>query len=165
MSKTLQELVTKPHEVMSNINQRILDLKEVFAPVPGCTPVEGTAAQAFELFDTDHDGVISPEQFVKVTNALGYAGSSHALLQKALEADLDGNGEIDFGEFVAVMTENTGGSDGSVKSAVQRFRTTFKLFDTSHTGEVGAVELRTVLRSLGLRPTDVELQQMTQLGK
>lgn len=109
--------------------------------------------------------MISPDQFIKVTNALGFTGSSEALLQKALAADLDGNGEIDFGEFVAVMTENSGGENGSVKSGVQRFRTTFKLFDTNQTGEVGAAELRMVLRSLGLRPTDVELQEMTKMGE
>ena len=62
--------------------------------------VDCAVLQAFELFDTDHDGVISPEEFVKVTAALGFGGSSQELLERAREADEDGNGEI--GEFNCV---------------------------------------------------------------
>ena len=129
---------------------------------------------------------------MKVTAALGFAGSSDELLEKALAADLDGNGEIgtyistsstthvdsstwlglrecvvdlDFLEFVTVMTDNcSGGGTTTVSSMINKFKTTFHLFDTSGSGLVGTEELGTVLRSLGLNPSDYELQQMCRNG-
>ena len=72
----------------------------------------------------------------------------------------------DFVEFVGVMTNNcdTMDSQKSVKNSVHKLRVSFKLFDTENSGEVGAKELGTVLRSLGLKPTDAELQEMCASG-
>ena len=74
---------------------------------------------------------------------------------------------LDFVEFVGVMTDNSegAGSDNSqMRSSITKLRTTWKLFDLQGTGEVGAKEFRTVLRSLGLRPTDAELNEITAYG-
>ena len=64
------------------------------------------------------------------------------------------------------MTNNcdTMDSQKSVKNSVHKLRVSFKLFDTENSGEVGAKELGTVLRSLGLKPTDAELQEMCASG-
>ena len=112
MGAVLEMLVLKPPAAIRTISIRLADLREVrhtasCGSKQSCTWRAGSAAQslvecavlqAFELFDTDHDGVISPEQFVKVTAALGFGGSSQELLERAREADEDGNGEI--GEFI-----------------------------------------------------------------
>eukprot|EP00656_Telonema_subtile_P005597 TRINITY_DN12548_c0_g1_i1.p1 TRINITY_DN12548_c0_g1~~TRINITY_DN12548_c0_g1_i1.p1 ORF type:complete len:1418 (+),score=407.99 TRINITY_DN12548_c0_g1_i1:325-4578(+) len=54
--------------------------------------------------------------------------------------------------------------NNAVSSSVQKFRHTFRLFDTQGTGEVGCTQLGKVLRSLGLKPTDMELKEMTSDG-
>ena len=65
------------------------------------------AVQAFELFDSDGDGAVTPEEFVKATTALGFGGTTERMLKRALEADLDGNGLIGASTLLVLVLMST----------------------------------------------------------
>ncbi|CAF0996468.1 unnamed protein product [Adineta ricciae] len=60
--------------------------------------------EAFDLFDRDHSGSISSGELKQLLLALNFK-PSEALLRKVMrEMDTDGNGTIEFNEFVKAMT-------------------------------------------------------------
>lgn len=58
---------------------------------------------AFELFDKDGDGLISAEEMRDVTAILGDPLTDAELAELMASADVDGDGSIDFAEFVRLM--------------------------------------------------------------
>jgi calmodulin len=71
--------------------------------------------EAFELFDTDHDGTITCTELGTVLRALGRNPSPRELQEMLEEVDSDGNGTIDFPEFCTLLNHRTqcGGRDGA----------------------------------------------------
>ena len=51
---------------------------------------------AFEVFDKDGDGQITPQELAHCMKALGENISSNDIYDMVCEADLDGDGNIDF---------------------------------------------------------------------
>ncbi|EEC19203.1 centrin, putative, partial [Ixodes scapularis] len=63
--------------------------------------------EAFALFDKDGDGVISTKELGTVMRALGQNPTEAELKDMIAEVDIDGSGNIDFPEFLAMMTKKT----------------------------------------------------------
>ena len=63
------------------------------------------------------------------------------------EVDADGNGTIDFAEFLSMMSKKVHNSDSE-----EEIRQAFKVFDKDGSGSISAAELRTVMESLGVSP-------------
>ena len=59
--------------------------------------------EAFSLFDKDGDGTVSTEELGQVMRTLGQNPTESELNDMIKEVDIDGNGEIDFEEFVDLM--------------------------------------------------------------
>ena len=59
--------------------------------------------EAFLLFDMDGDGSISVKELEVVMNALGNTKTRSELQKDIDEVDADGNGSIDFSEFLTLM--------------------------------------------------------------
>ena len=66
---------------------------------------------AFELFDKDRDGKITTKEVGTLMRNLGQNPSEEELKQMIREVDLDGNGTIDFKEFLCLMVKKMKGTD------------------------------------------------------
>merc|ERR1719192_2469207 len=63
--------------------------------------------EAFEVFDKDGDGQITPQELAAIMRALGENLNEDDILTMIQEADADGDGNIDFEEFKKLMAEDT----------------------------------------------------------
>eukprot|EP01135_Chromosphaera_perkinsii_P006024 Nk52_evm2s382 gene=Nk52_evmTU2s382 len=110
---------------------------------------------AFQLFDKDGDGTISTREVGTVLNSLGQVHTASELQEMIDEADADGNGVIDFDEFLQMMARKmqTRSEDDEIHSAWQ-------VFDKKGTGFIGAAELKEVLCSLNEELPDDQVEAM-----
>lgn len=63
-----------------------------------------TLKAIFDLFDTDQSGTVSTNEMRRMCAKLNIKVSDEGMEQLIAEADPDGSGDIDFGEFVCVIT-------------------------------------------------------------
>ena len=79
--------------------------------------------EIFNLVDLDKGGTISKDELKQLMTTLGLRPSQEELNAMVDEIDSDGNGEIDFDEFVTVMSRkvNTSYTPAQVKSAFKVF--------------------------------------------
>mmetsp|Transcript_12836 Transcript_12836/g.39506 ORF Transcript_12836/g.39506 Transcript_12836/m.39506 type:complete len:152 (+) Transcript_12836:179-634(+) len=111
--------------------------------------------EAFLLFDKDRDGTITVAELGKVMRSLDQSPSEQALKQMISEVDADGNGSIDFAEFLTLMARKMKHSDGQ-----DEIREAFKVFDKDGSGKISANELWAVLTKLGEKLTEEEANEM-----
>jgi hypothetical protein len=60
--------------------------------------------EAFNLFDTDGSGTIDPKELKAAMQSLGFEAKNQTIYQMIADIDKDGNGAIDFDEFLDMMT-------------------------------------------------------------
>ena len=64
---------------------------------------EREMAEAFRVFDADGDGYVTAEELRQVMERLGESLTNDEVKAMILAADMDGDGRVDFGEFVKLM--------------------------------------------------------------
>mmetsp|Transcript_30153 Transcript_30153/g.72869 ORF Transcript_30153/g.72869 Transcript_30153/m.72869 type:complete len:160 (+) Transcript_30153:245-724(+) len=125
---------------------------------PGLTEDEiEELRQAFDLFDTDGSGTIDPKELRAAMQSLGFDAKNQTIYQMIKDIDKDGTGEIDFDEFLDLMTSRLAGSD--TKEDVQKI---FELFDDDQTGYISLQNLKRVAHELGENMDDAELLEMIE---
>uniref|UniRef100_A0A8C2MDH7 Calmodulin n=1 Tax=Cricetulus griseus TaxID=10029 RepID=A0A8C2MDH7_CRIGR len=92
--------------------------------------------EAFSLFDKDGDGTITTKELGTVMRSLGQ-NSTEDMIN---EVDADGNGIIDFPEFLTMM----------------EIREAFHVFDKDGNGYISAAELRHEMTNLGEKEADID---------
>jgi centrin-1 len=113
--------------------------------------------QAFDLFDTDGGGTIDPKELRAAMRSLGLETKNQTVYQMIQDIDKDAKGEIDFDEFLDLMTSKLAGSD--TEEDVQKI---FHLFDDDETGFITVHNLKRVANELGERMDDAELLEMIE---
>eukprot|EP00092_Neocalanus_flemingeri_P045720 GFUD01051232.1.p1 GENE.GFUD01051232.1~~GFUD01051232.1.p1 ORF type:complete len:150 (+),score=69.01 GFUD01051232.1:37-486(+) len=66
---------------------------------------EAELREAFKIFDRDKDGFISMKELKKVTSMLGTVLTKEEIDEFMAEADVDGNGKLDYDEFVKMLLQ------------------------------------------------------------
>merc|ERR1712216_100015 len=103
--------------------------------------------EAFNLFDGDQSGAIDVRELKAAMRALGFEVKNEELKKMVSDIDNDGNGTIEFGEFLQMMTGKMG-------------EKVFKLFDDDNTNKISFRNLARVAEELGENIDDEELQDM-----
>ncbi|KAK6929888.1 EF-hand domain [Dillenia turbinata] len=111
--------------------------------------------EAFSLFDKDGDGCITIEELATVIRSLDQNPTEEELQDMISEIDTDGNGTIEFVEFLHLMAKKVKETD-----AEEELKEAFKVFDKDQNGYISANELRHVMINLGEKLTDEEVDQM-----
>ncbi|XP_077298572.1 calmodulin-alpha-like isoform X2 [Arctopsyche grandis] len=111
--------------------------------------------EAFMLFDKDEDGTITMAELGVVMRSLGQRPTETELRDMVNEVDQDGNGTIEFNEFLQMMSKKMKGGDGE-----DELREAFRVFDKNNDGMISSVELRHVMTNLGERLTEEEVDDM-----
>merc|ERR1712086_744075 len=111
--------------------------------------------EAFNLFDADQSGAIDVRELKAAMRALGFEVKKEELKKMISDIDNDGNGDIDFNEFLDMMTGKMGEKD--TREDIEKV---FKLFDDDSTGKISLRNLRRVAQELGENIDEEELQDM-----
>ncbi len=110
---------------------------------------------AFDLFDTDLGGSIDTKELKAAMTSLGFESKNGSIFQMITELDSDGNGNLDFPEWLALMTTRVGD-----KSTKAHFAKIFAMYDDERTGFLSAKNLRRVAQDLGENISEQEIQEL-----
>merc|ERR1712094_137921 len=110
--------------------------------------------EAFSLFDADASGMIDIRELKAAMRALGFQVKNEELKKMVADIDGDGNGTIEFGEFLQMMTGKMGEKDSreDIRRSSSSSMTTTPTRSPSATSPV-------LLRS-SVRTSTEELQDM-----
>merc|ERR1712079_212035 len=100
--------------------------------------------EAFDEFDKDGSGSISTKELLGVMRSMGQNPTEDELLELVMEIDLNGDGTIDFPEFLEMMKHKAGEAD-----QMEDLREAFRIFDQDRDGFIDIGELKKVTMMLG----------------
>jgi calmodulin len=110
---------------------------------------------AFELFDKNHDEVISYVELATVMRNLGQNPSEEDLMEMIKEVDSNDNGSIDFNEFLTLMVNKMKDNDSE-----EEMQEAFRVFDKEGSGYINKKSLREVMTHLGENLTNEEVDDI-----
>jgi len=111
--------------------------------------------EAFDLFDTDGLGKIDAKELKVAMRALGFESSKEEIRKIILDMDREGNGTIEYQDFLDLMTIKM-----QERDPIEEMRKAFRLFIDDDSNKISLRHLRRVAKDLGENMTDEELQEM-----
>mmetsp|Transcript_8162 Transcript_8162/g.14238 ORF Transcript_8162/g.14238 Transcript_8162/m.14238 type:complete len:152 (+) Transcript_8162:182-637(+) len=112
--------------------------------------------EAFSMFDIDGDGTITLVELKEVMKSLGQNPTERELIQMIKSVDDNGDNEIDFEEFLILMSSKKPSNDDPDKE----LRDAFAVFDADGSGSISRSELKKLMKNLGQSLSDAELDAM-----
>ncbi|KAF0974497.1 hypothetical protein FDP41_006529 [Naegleria fowleri] len=113
--------------------------------------------EIFDLVDTDGGGSIQKEELRQLMETLGLNPTDEQLDEMMLEVDADGSGDIDFSEFVTVMSRTVDAT--YTKEELVR---AFKLFESEEYGS-GIVKADVLEKALVTYGENISLDKAAEL--
>lgn len=123
--------------------------------LPTYQPNADEMKRVFDKFDSNKDGKISQQEYKAVLRAIGKENLIEEVPQIFRVADLDGDGFIDFKEFMEAQKKEGGIKTKDIQSA-------FYTFDLNGDGKITADEVLKVLGSLGERCSIEDCRKMVR---
>ena len=112
--------------------------------------------EAFDLFDTDHSGEIDVAELKQALMNLGIDTKNQTLQNMLADIDKNGNANIDFDEFIDMMTAKM--SDKDTREDLEKV---FELFlGDDDTDKIDIKHLKRVCKELNENMSDEELNEM-----
>ena len=112
--------------------------------------------EAFDLFDTDKSGEIDVGELKQALTNLGIDAKNQTLQNMLADIDKNGNANIDFDEFIDMMTAKM--SDKDTREDLEKV---FDLFiGDDNTDKIDIKHLKRVCKELNENMTDDELNEM-----
>jgi calmodulin len=116
--------------------------------------------ETFKMFDKDGDGQISAKELGIVMRQLGLSPTEDEIIEMILEVDEDGNGEINFDEFLTIMAHKMKDADTELGTLEA-----FRVFDRERTGMITKSELKNIIMHMGEPMSEeVTLFELDSLG-
>ncbi|XP_052103548.1 calmodulin-like [Mytilus californianus] len=112
---------------------------------------------AFRLFDKDGDGTITTQELGIIMRSLGQNPTDIELKNIIDEVDADGDGTVDFHEFLTMMSKQL-----SSRDTAGEIREAFRVFDKEANGFITVEELRDIMGNMGEKMTEEEVEEMIQ---
>jgi len=111
--------------------------------------------RVFDKFDSNKDGKISQQEYRVTMKALGMEDSVHEVPNIFKVVDLDGDGFINFKEFMEAQNKGGGVRAMDITSA-------FRTFDRNGDGKISAEEIKEMLGRLGERCSLEDCRRMVR---
>jgi len=115
---------------------------------------------AFNEFDLDGNGTISPTELITALRILGGNPSDKDVELIMENFAKDKQNELTFSEFVSLMTKHLKNPQQEEAELLEAF----KIFDKNGDGVVTAEEIKTVMHAIGQKLTLEEAQEMVEKG-
>ncbi|TDG48952.1 hypothetical protein AWZ03_004636 [Drosophila navojoa] len=115
--------------------------------------------ELFNRIDVEGDGEFSFRELGIVMRALGGIVSDGELQDMINEADSNGNGSLDFEEFVNTLLRKLSDTDRP-----EDLKMVFALIDKDRNGCIATNDLRKLFGSIGIQPSDEELDEIIRSG-
>lgn len=115
--------------------------------------------QAFDIIDKNKDGVITVDDLYELMKSFGQELSHNELKDMIRHADADGNDEVDFTEFMALLTRQLKQND-----ITDELKSAFQLFDKNGDGFITKVDLAPVMQTLGYDTSSEFLRKLINDG-
>ena len=111
--------------------------------------------EAFDLFDSEGTGTIDVNDLKVALRALGFEPKKEDIKRMISELDVEGNGVIEFSQFLDLMTTKMAERDPR-----EEMLKAFRLFDEDESGRISFKNLKRVAKELGENMSDDEIQEM-----
>lgn len=116
---------------------------------------------AFNLFDKDGSGSISPDEFLEILKSLGQVISPEQAEDIIKELDSDGSGEIDFQEFITFMKKLKSEEEVVEIEDEDIVIKAFQSFDENGDNQISIEEFKNILCHMGQdRFTEEECEEI-----
>ena len=113
--------------------------------------------EAFDMFDKNKKGTISANDITKIMKNFGYPIKKSEAQKMISDIDDNGDGEIDFEEFVTLMEKQINFVEETDEELVLR---AFKSFDKDHDGKITNYEFKYILTQMGDKFSEQELNEL-----